>query len=203
MEHRDRENSVEEDVASMLSQASAEEEGGEVPEKLEKLEFRKSDVLGEALVAVIANDSSARHDIMKKFADSYLMFPIPLRKAVWEGFIADIEQKDSGKKKSKRKAERDFKAEIKKKMKGGTRRAVESRDYKTIYSQVIDTYNNSKMLRPFANDAHMLQTAHIINIVNVFDKEWSTAQIYWVLPYQILYEQGTVRNGDNNFFRFL
>ena len=101
LEHRNRENSVEEDVASMLSQASAEEEGEEVPEKLEKLEFRKSDVLGEALVAVIANDSSARHDIMKKFADSYLMFPIPLRKAVWEGFIADIEQKDSGKKKSK------------------------------------------------------------------------------------------------------
>ena len=31
----------------------------------------------------------------------------------------------------------------------------------------------------------MLQTAHIINIVNIFDKEYSTAQIYWVLPYQV------------------
>ena len=32
----------------------------------------------------------------------------------------------------------------------------------------------------------MLQTAHIINIVNIFDKEYSTAQIYWVLPYQVI-----------------
>ena len=39
--------------------------------------------------------------------------------------------------------------------------------------------------RTFADDAHMLQTAHIINIVNIFDKEFSTAQIYWVLPYQV------------------
>ena len=39
--------------------------------------------------------------------------------------------------------------------------------------------------RTFADDAHMLQTAHIINIVNIFDKEYSTAQIYWVLPYQV------------------
>ena len=32
-------------------------------------------------------------------------------------------------------------------------------------------------LKPWAEDEHMLQTAHIINIVNVFDKSWSTAQV--------------------------
>ena len=42
------------------------------------------------------------------------------------------------------------------------------------------------IIRTFADDAHMLQTAHIINIVNIFDKEYSTAQIYWVLPYQVI-----------------
>ena len=93
---------------------------------------------------------------------------------------------------------------------GGTDRAVQSPEYKEIYSAVIDTYMNNAVLRfykiivsvimifviiiviivnvitrTFADDAHMLQTAHIINIVNIFDKEYSTAQIYWVLPYQV------------------
>ena len=127
---------------------------------------------------------------MEKFALTYMMFPVPLRKAIWEGFISDIQKLDDGKKKSKRKAEKDFKAEIKKKMKGGAQRAVQSPDYQTIYSAVIDTYTNNVTLRPWADDSHMLQTAHIINIVNVFDKSWTAAQIYWLLPYQILYEQG-------------
>ena len=93
-------------------------------------------------------------------------------------------------------------------MKGGTSRAVQSPDYQTIYSAVIDTYTSNVTLRPWAEDEHMLQTAHIINIVNVFDRctgvmsslsvsspscchhrSWTTAQIYWLLPYQILYEQ--------------
>ena len=96
------------------------------------------------------------------------MFPVPLRKAIWEGFISDIQKLDDGKKKSKRKAEKDFKAEVKKKLKGG--RAVQSPDYQTIYSAVIDTYSNNVTLKPWADDEHMLETAHIINIVNVFDK---------------------------------
>ena len=55
-------------------------------------------------------------------------------------------------------------------MKGGTSRAVQSPDYQTIYSAVIDTYTSNVTLRPWAEDEHMLQTAHIINIVNVFDR---------------------------------
>jgi hypothetical protein len=42
------------------------------------------------------------------------------------------------------------KAEIKKKLKGGVDRAVQSPDYKNIYSAVIDTYSNSHVLRNFA-----------------------------------------------------
>ena len=37
-------------------------------------------------------------------------------------------------------------------------------------------------LKPWAEDEHMLQTAHIINIVNVFDKSWSTAQVRYHEP---------------------
>ena len=83
-------------ILNILLQASAEEDGEEVHEKLEKLKFRKSDVLGEALCAIVGNDSASRSSLMDKFAESFLMFPNPLRKVVWEGFIADIQQKDSG-----------------------------------------------------------------------------------------------------------
>ena len=54
---------------------------------------------------------------------------------------------------------------------------MQSPDYQTIYSAVIDTYTSNVTLKPWAEDEHMLQTAHIINIVNVFDKSWSTAQV--------------------------
>ena len=63
-----------------------------------------------------------------------------------------------------------FLNQVKKKLKGGTSRAVQSPDYQTIYSAVIDTYTSNVTLRPWAEDEHMLQTAHIINIVNVFDR---------------------------------
>ena len=57
----------------------------------------------------------------------------------------------------------------------------------------------------FPQDTHMLQTAHIINILNVFDKEYSNAQIYWALPFQILYEQvkGRTVRGAKWYFFFL
>ena len=72
-------------VKTVSLQHSGEEDEEEVPEKLGKLQFRKSDVLGEALNAVIANDSDARRSLMERFAKTYLMFPVPLRKAIWEG----------------------------------------------------------------------------------------------------------------------
>jgi hypothetical protein len=40
--------------------------------------------------------------------------------------------------------------EIKKKLKGGVERAVQSSDYKNIYSAVIDTYTNNTVLKNFA-----------------------------------------------------
>ena len=49
-------------------------------EKIEKIAFKKSDVIGEALCAVIANDSTARHLLLDSFKESLLMFPLPLRK---------------------------------------------------------------------------------------------------------------------------
>ena len=35
----------------------------------------------------------------------------------------------------------------------------------------------------------MLQTAHIINILNLVDKDYNNAQIFWALPFQVIYEK--------------
>ena len=35
----------------------------------------------------------------------------------------------------------------------------------------------------------MLQAAHIVNILNVVDKDYNNAQIFWALPFQIIYEK--------------
>lgn len=159
-------------------------------EKFSKVEFKKSDVLGDALVDLLQYDGGARVNVINNFKLESLMFPNPLRKIIWEGVLADNDQKEKGKKKSKRREARDFKAEIKKKLKGGIERAVQSSDYKKIHSAVIDTYLNNCILKTFAEDSNMLQTAHIINIINVFNKSYSNAMIYWVLPFQIIYETG-------------
>ena len=64
-----------------LFQHSGDENGEEIPKEIEKLEFRKSDVIGEALNAVIANDTEARRSLMDKFTSTYMMFPVLLRKS--------------------------------------------------------------------------------------------------------------------------
>ena len=38
-------------------------------------------MIGEALNAVIANDTEARRSLMDKFTSTYMMFPVPLRKS--------------------------------------------------------------------------------------------------------------------------
>jgi hypothetical protein len=40
----------------------------------------------------------------------------------------------------------------------------------------------------------MLQTAHILNVLNVVDKEYTNAQIYWALPFQIIYEKVSAKH---------
>lgn len=44
-------------------------------------------------------------------------------------------------------------------------------------------------MKPIAEDDHMLIAAHVINVINVTDKYYSNAQIFWLLPFQLVYEQ--------------
>ena len=56
--------------------------------------------------------------------NSWLWFQV-----IWDAFIADIQTKDSGKKKSKKRAARDFKAEVMKKMKVGILNPLKMENY--------------------------------------------------------------------------
>ena len=51
------------------------------------------------------------------------------------------------------------------------------------------SYETTKTLKPIAEDDHMLIAAHVINVINVTDKYYSNAQIFWLLPFQLVYEQ--------------
>ena len=60
---------------------------------------------------------------------------------IWDAFIADIQTKDSGKKKSKKRAARDFKAEVMKKMKVRQLIVLTSilpKDYKYKYKSIAN-----------------------------------------------------------------
>ena len=53
----------------------------------------------------------------------------------------------------------------------------------------VISYETTKVMKPIAEDDHMLMAAHVINVINVTDKYYSNAQIFWLLPFQLVYEQ--------------
>ena len=87
---------------------------------------------------------------------------------------------------------RDFKKSVQKKIKPGTMgRAVQSKDAKSIYSVIIDSYHTTKVMQSkYSDDDHMLSACHVLNVINVVDKYYSNAQIFWLLPWQMVYPQG-------------
>jgi hypothetical protein len=77
---------------------------------------------------------------------------------------------------------------------GGLERAVQSSDYKKIYSVIIDSYHTTRVVRPVAEDAFMLQAAHIINIYNTINKSYSNSHVFLLIPLQIVYP---ANDGEN------
>ena len=91
---------------------------------------------------------------------------------------------------SQQKQRAEFKELVQKKIPAGQmNRAVQSSDVKIIYSVIIDSYETTKVMKPIAEDDHMLNAAHVINVINVTDKYYSNAQIFWLLPFQLVYVQ--------------
>ena len=62
--------------------------------------------------------------------------------------------------------------------------AQQSSDYKKIYSVIIDSYHTTTVVKPVAEDAFMLQAAHVINIYNTMNRSYSNAHVFLLLPLQ-------------------
>ena len=60
----------------------------------------------------------------------------------------------------------------------------QSSDYKKIYSVIIDSYHTTTVVKPVAEDAFMLQAAHVINIYNTMNRSYSNAHVFLLLPLQ-------------------
>ena len=49
---------------------------------------------------------------------------------------------------------------------------------------IIDSYHTTTVVKPLAEDAFMLQAAHVINIYNTMNKSYSNAHVFLLLPLQ-------------------
>ena len=58
-----------------------------------------------------------------------------------------------------------------------------------------------KVMKPMADDEHMLNAAHVINVINVLDKYYSNAQIFWLLPFQLVYKMEAEEKQDDYIIR--
>lgn len=126
---------------------------------------------------------------MRLFRKANLMLPNPIRRFLWEDFIygkADGKKKRGGVDVAK--TRRNFREDVKGKLDvKKMQRAVQSDDYKKIYSVIIDSYHTTKVMKPLAEDAFMLQAAHVINVTNVLNKAYSNSQIFLLVPLQMVY----------------
>ena len=68
-------------------------------------------------------------------------------------------------------------------------RAVQSSDYRKIYSVIIDCYHTTTVMKPVAEDSFMLQAAHVINVLSVKNRHFSNAQIFLLVPLQLVFPQ--------------
>ena len=104
---------------------------------------------------------------------------------------------------SLQKQRKEFKELVQKKLPPGKmNRSVQSPDVNIIYSVLIDSYETTKVLKPLADDDHMLIAAHVINVINVTDKYYSNAQIFWLLPFQLVYDQEDHEKQEDYIIRY-
>ena len=155
---------------------------------------------GEAFVYAASASESPQETLEVARTDyrhKNLMLPKPLRRLLWETTLYSGLKKASKNRESKlgqavdiREMRRKFRDDISgkidlKKM----QRAVQSTDYRMIYHVIIDCYETTKVMKPVAEDAFMLQAAHVVNVLNSKNGRFSNAQIFTLVPLQLVFPQ--------------
>ncbi|XP_059082396.1 uncharacterized protein LOC131879920 [Tigriopus californicus] len=157
-----------------------------------------NEITGGALMSLMSQvrEFDAKEAYVEPFRSQNIMLPGKLREMFWIDsiyygeFKAVDDQKDKkrGRDKGKKtkgeqlkigEIRKQFRSDVNKKMNlGNLQRAVQSSDYKKIYSVIIDSYHTTKVVQPFAEDEFMLQNAHVLNVCNVLNKTYSNSHIF-------------------------
>ena len=58
-------------------------------------------------------------------------------------------------------------------------------------------------MKPYSDDEHMLNSAHVINVINVLDKYYSNAQIFWLIPFQLVYPMESEERQEDYIIRYV
>ncbi|XP_042223922.1 uncharacterized protein LOC121867864 [Homarus americanus] len=174
-----------------------DDEGNDTDDEMEKakrkalkedLGTKPSDVAGQALLAILAQNNNKKNEYMKRLRERHLGLSNNLRCFFWWEFLIDKEAA-----KLKPKPDQDVKALMRdkfnktldKEMKSQkVTRAIRSNNWRTIDSAVIEAYDNTSPLRCLDNEEHMIQTARALNILNIHSKIFSNIHIYWLVPLQ-------------------
>jgi hypothetical protein len=165
-------------------------------------DFKPSQVPGEGFVAAAKHSDQVAITALKVFKSKAIMFPMPMRKFLWEDYIYSNRIQGDKRAKSLQQQRKEFKDAVQKKIKPGQmNRAVQSPDVKLIYSVIIDSYETTKVMKPIAEDDHMLAAAHVLNVINMLDKYYSNAQIFWLLPLQLVYPRDMEEKQEDYIIR--
>ncbi|CAL4137636.1 unnamed protein product, partial [Meganyctiphanes norvegica] len=147
-----------------------------------------SDIAGTALVSIMKHDSSTKESYKTRLLDRHVGLPMSLREFFWWDFLTT---KESQRLKVKNKSEimekinSDFNQRLTKEMKAQKlTRAIKSHNWRDIDHAVIEAYDITPTLRALDTDERMIQTARTLNILEVQNRNFSTAHIYWLLPIQ-------------------
>nr|XP_027233658.1 uncharacterized protein LOC113825077 [Penaeus vannamei] len=155
---------------------------------------KPSDIAGRALVAFIAHDEALKWKYMERIRERHLGLPPVLRRFFWWEFLKEkeaVKLKPKPEDDLKELVKRNFDKTLAKEMKAqGVDRAIRSNNWKVIDHAVIENYDNTACLATLDTDEHMIQTTRTLNILDVHSKQFSVAQIYWLIPLQFAAEHG-------------
>eukprot|EP00095_Tigriopus_kingsejongensis_P003186 snap_masked-scaffold91_size383040-processed-gene-1.17 protein:Tk03186 transcript:snap_masked-scaffold91_size383040-processed-gene-1.17-mRNA-1 annotation:"Flotillin-1 " len=130
-------------------------------------------ITGEAFVTLISkmHDIEAKEAAVKPFKDKSVMLPSNVTE---KASLSEVRKQ--------------FRNDVNKKINlSNLQRAVQSSDYRKIYSVIIDSYHTTKVVQPYAEDEFMLQAAHVLNVCNVMNKNYSNANIFHLIALQLVY----------------
>ena len=92
---------------------------------------------------------------------------------------------------------------VQRKVTGQRQRAVQSPEYSRIYGEVIDSFHSTKHLKSWGDESLMLNIAHVLNVMYyVNDKSYSNAQIFWLIPLELVFPKVEDLTQDDYIIRY-